>query len=144
MMLKRKSACHLLIALAALASTAMAQTGSGAEESALRFSGFGTLGAASARDPRRAFIRDITQPKGASNRGASFDIDSRLGIQTNYRISDNFEVVAQVVRRYRYENDFRPELTWGFLKYTINDMMEVRAGRIGFDGYIRSVTRAVG
>ncbi len=142
-MIKRQLAL-LLITMASLACNALAQTTSIAEESVLRFSGFGTLGAVHTDSGGAAFIRDITQPKGASNRGVSFDTDSRLGVQANYAISDNLEVVAQVVSRYRYENDFRPELTWGFLKYTINDMVEVRAGRIGFDAFIGSDTRDVG
>ncbi len=142
-----------LISLGAHAQTAPSDTNpnpsdvdatSMTESSPIRFSGFGTLGAVHVRGNGATFIRDMTQPKGANNQGISFDIDSRLGLQVNYAISDNFEAVAQIVSRYRQENDFKPELTWGFLKYTYGDLLEARAGRTGFDAYIGSDTRDVG
>lgn len=110
----------------------------------IRFSGFGTLGAVHARADGATFTRDITQPKGADNRGLDFKIDSRLGVQLNYNVTNNIEAVAQIVSRYRHENDFSPEITWGFLKYTHDDMLELRLGRVGFDGYIGADTRDVG
>ena len=120
------------------------QTSPTEDRPAIRFSGFGTLGGVHVQGNGVTFIRDMTQRKGANNRGISFDTDSRLGLQANYNFTDDLEVVAQIVSRYRQENDFRPELTWGFLKYTVNDMLEVRAGRVGFDAYIGSDTRDVG
>lgn len=142
-MFKRKP-IGLLLTLSAFALHAPAGAASNPEESPLRFSGFGTLGAVHNQGDGAAFIRDITQPKGATNRGISFDLDSRVGVQANYPISDSVEAVAQIVSRYRQENDYRPELTWGFLKYTFNDMLEMRAGRIGFDAYIGADSRDVG
>ncbi|MBP9714061.1 MAG: hypothetical protein KBD60_10280 [Sterolibacterium sp.] len=110
----------------------------------IRFSGFGTLGGVHVRGNGAAFIRDLTQPKGARNQGVSFDIDSRLGLQANYPFNDQFEAVAQVVSRYNHDNNYRPELTWGFLKYTPNDTLEIRAGRVGYDAFIGADTRDVG
>ena len=114
------------------------------EYPAIRFSGFGTIGMAHTQGDGAAFVRDITQPKGADNRGVSFELDSRVGVQANYRISEDFEAVAQVVARYGNENNFSPEVTWGFLKYTYDDRLELRVGRIGYDGYIGADTRDVG
>lgn len=108
------------------------------------FSGFGTLGAVHTRGNGAAFIRDITQPKGASNRGLSWETDSRFGIQATLKSTENLDVVAQVVSRYRPDNTFAPELTWGFIKYTPTDWLDIRAGRIGFDVYHASDSREVG
>lgn len=136
----------LLIALLAsgFAFNAPASTAAELDSSPIRLSGFGTIGMAHTQGDGAAFVRDITQPKGANNRGISFDLDTRLGIQVNYDITDKFEAVAQVVSRYRNENNYWPELTWGFLKYTYDDMLELRVGRIGYDGYIGADTRDVG
>ncbi|SMB25292.1 conserved exported protein of unknown function [Sterolibacterium denitrificans] len=136
----------LLIALSvsSLALNASSSAAADLDSSPIRLSGFGTVGMAHTQGDGAAFIRDITQPKGASNRGVSFDLDTRLGVQVNFDITNNFEAVAQVVSRYRNENNYWPELTWGFLKYVYDDTLELRVGRIGYDGYIGADTRDVG
>lgn len=136
----------LLPAILFSSFTLAALPGAAAEpgDSPIRLSGFGTIGMTHTQGDGAAFIRDITQPKGATNRGVSFELDTRLGVQANYQISDRFEAVAQVVSRYNNENNYWPELTWGFLKYTYDDTLDVRVGRIGYDGYIGADTRDVG
>lgn len=110
----------------------------------VNFSGFGTLGFTHTQGDGAAFIRDLTQPKGAANRGLSWELDSRLGVQANYKPLNQLEVVAQIVSRYRNENNFDPELTWGFLKYTVNETLELRAGRVGFDALLSADSRDIG
>ena len=110
----------------------------------VRFSGFGTLGAVHTRGDGAAFIRDITQPQGADNRGPSWKTDTRFGVQANFKATENVEAVAQIVSRYRWDNDFRPELTWGFIKYAPSDMLEVRAGRVSYDVYLAGDSRDAG
>ena len=114
------------------------------ETPAFSFSGFGTLGLAHTQGHGAAFIRDLTQPRGASNRGLSFAQDSRIGVQANLSLGNNLEAVTQILSRYRNNNSFDPEITWGFLKYTFNDQIEIRAGRIGFDAYIAADSRDIG
>lgn len=110
----------------------------------VRFSGFGSLGVAHANADGATFVRDITQPKGIGNRGLYWEQDSRLGVQGNLQLNDDLELVTQIVSRYRQGNDFHPEVTWAFVKYTPHDMVELRLGRIGFDGYPGADTRDVG
>ncbi len=112
--------------------------------SAIRLSGFGTLGAIHNRGNGAAVVRDLTQPKGADNRGISWIQDSRLGLQVNADLSSNLEAATQVVTRYRSENNFDPEVTWAFIKYTPYDFLEARAGRIGFDAFLFADSRDVG
>lgn len=143
--MKKRYPLLSIISLLTLATAGHAETNPAFEDHlGIRFSGFGTVGAIHAQADGATFTRDITQPKGTDNRGLDFKLDSRLGIQLNYSVSDNFEAAAQVVSRYRHENDFSPEITWAFFKYSFNDMLELRLGRVGFDGYIGADTRDVG
>ncbi len=108
------------------------------------FSGFGTIGAIHNQGDGAAFFRDLTEAKGVTNKGLSWEIDSRIGIQATIKPAENMEGVAQIISRYRTDNNFQPELTWGFLKYSFNDIVEVRAGRIGFDVFLDADSRDIG
>lgn len=115
----------------------------GLEEPRFSLRGFGTLGAVYHREGEAGFLRDITQPKGARN-SLDTDIDSRLGLQLDARLTDKFDATAQVLSRYRYDGSYRPELTWGFLRYTPRPDLEIRLGRLGWDVYMLSDSRDVG
>ncbi len=105
---------------------------------------FGTLGVTHASAGGGAFVRDITQPHGADNRGLSWAQDTRLGFQGNLSWTENLEGVVQIVSKYRQTNEFEPEVTWAFLKYVFNDHIEARIGRVGYDIYPGADTREVG
>ena len=49
-------------------------------EPQVRFSGFGSLGFVHNHGDGSAFIRDLTQPDGATNKGLFWEIDSRVGV----------------------------------------------------------------
>ncbi|MCB1777163.1 MAG: hypothetical protein KDI50_06985 [Candidatus Competibacteraceae bacterium] len=106
--------------------------------------GFGTLGGPYNFDDEAGFIRDISQPKGARGNGIDWSIDSRLGLQGTWRPNEDFETTLQLVTKYRYDGSFRPEVTWGFLKYAINPNAQVRVGRLGADLYLQADSRDVG
>ncbi len=114
------------------------------ERQYVSFSGFGTVGALHNRGDGAQMVRDLTQPKGAANRGITWETDTRIGLQANFRPSEELEAVAQVVSHYRWNNNFQPELTWAFLKYTPNEAISLRAGRIGFDAFLAADSRDVG
>lgn len=146
-MLKRPpAACLALISCLVFSSSLRAETEQEplSLEKSWSFSGFGTIGLVHAQANGATFVRDITEPKGATNRGLSWETDSRVGFQVNLKASEQFEAVAQVVSHYQWDNNFQPELTWGFLKYSPNDMVDLRVGRIGFDALLASDTRDVG
>lgn len=146
-MLKRSPiACLTLIACLAFSPSLRAESedASPSLEKAWTFSGFGTLGAVHNQGSGSSFIRDITEPKGATNKGLSWQVDSRVGFQVSLKVSEQLEAVAQVVSRYQWDNNFQPELTWAFLKYTPNEMVDTHIGRIGFDAFIGADTRDVG
>lgn len=114
------------------------------EEPRINFSGFGTLGAVHVRGGGAAVVRDMMQLQGADNQGISWAQNTRLGVQASMNLTENLEATAQVVSRYGSDNNFDPEVTWGFIKYTPNDFLELRAGRVGFDTFLFADSRDVG
>lgn len=136
-------AALLLGAGIALAAHPVASWAQGPDESRFSIRGFGTLGGAYHRGGDAGFRRDITQPKGARNRFMS-DLDSRFGLQLNVAWHEQLDATAQVMTRYGYDGAYRPELTWGFVRYRPQPDLEVRAGRLGWDVYLLSDSREVG
>lgn len=127
-------------ALLFLAGAASAQQGA---DSPFTIRGFGTLGVVHSGTDEAEFIRDVTQPRGPRG-GMDAGVDSRLGLQVNFRLGDSWEAVAQGLASRRFDGRFRPEVTWVFLKYQANDHVAARAGRLGFDVYLLADTRNVG
>lgn len=109
----------------------------------LTLQGFGTLGLARSSNPTADFVRDLSQPNGATN-SFSARIDSLLGIQANYSINEQLEAVLQGISHYRYDASFSPELTRADLKYSPNSNLSLRAGRIGTEFYLMADSRMVG
>jgi hypothetical protein len=115
-----------------------------AAESSLNVRGFGTLGVAKSSSPYVEFIRDLSQPKGIDSGKWSPDIDTLFGIQANWRFNDNFEIVTQIVSRYRYNDSRDPVIDWAFLKWEPDDRISLRIGRIGADTMMLADSRLVG
>jgi len=140
--------CHSRIAQLALLACLAFSTPLHAESDdgtpKVNFSGFGTLGFAHTQGNGAAFERDMSQPKGATNRGLFWELDSRIGVQATMSFTDNLEGAAQFLSRYRAENNFQPELTLGYLKYSANDYITLRAGRVGYDIFHAADSRDVG
>lgn len=113
------------------------------DESRYSLRGFGTLGGVYHSGDDAGFRRDITQPRGARNR-VNTDVDSRLGLQLDVNWHPQFDSTVQVMTRYRYDGTYRPELTWGFIRYRPQPDLAIRAGRLGWDVYPRSDSRDVG
>src|SRR6476659_7850861 len=71
------------------------------EESAFSLGGFGTLGAARTTGNQAEFVRDLSQPRGATDHWDS-RVDSALGLQANWQLTPQLEAVVQATSRYRY------------------------------------------
>jgi hypothetical protein len=112
-------------------------------DSALKLRGFGTVGVVGNSTSGAHFIRDILQPGGVAG-GWSSAVDSRLGLQANFRLTDQIEGVAQVVSMYNYDGSYRPGLEWAFVSYSPDPAFKVRLGRLGWDVYMLSDSRNVG
>ncbi len=134
-----------ILGAACLAGPAAAQGGAQVtDEAAWALHGFGTLALARSSSPGADFVRDLSQPAGLSGNHWSGRTDTVLGLQASWRPNPDWEAVGQAVSRYRYDGTFRPELIWGFLKWTPTPRVELRGGRLGTDFFMLSDSRLVG
>lgn len=106
-----------------------------------RLNGFATLGAVYNPDDF-TFVRGLEQPRGARE-GWSSRPDSNLGLQLNWPLNPDWELVLQGVIRHHYDS-YRPRATLAFARYQPSQNWTFRAGRVGFDAYIGSDSRQVG
>ena len=100
----------LLGVLASLGSSSMALGAEPAWDlvptkntSTLNLRGFGTLGIARSSSDQVEVVRDLSQPRGISNQWSG-RIDSVLGVQANWQLTPEVELVSQVVSRYQYDD----------------------------------------
>ncbi|NHQ85604.1 hypothetical protein HA050_05660 [Iodobacter sp. HSC-16F04] len=116
-----------------------------AEQDLFSLSGFATLGAVYNSTDQADFLRDLSQREGAGyTRQLDFGVDSLIGLQLDAKINSEISASAQLLSHRRYDNSYTPELNWGFVKYTPNDSVQARAGRLGFDVYMQADSRNVG
>ncbi len=110
---------------------------------AFTLKGFGTAAATRSNDDNAEFVRDLSQPNGLKGRWSG-KVDSVLGIQADFRISDNTSAVVQGITRYRYDGSWRPELSWAFLRHDFSPDVTARVGRLGTEFYMLADSRLVG
>ena len=114
------------------------------EASRLRFNGYGTVGLSWIDQPENgAFRRDISE-SGAAGKSVSAKIDSRLGLQLNYAVNDQIELVSQVVLRARNDHKVAAAFEWAFAAWRPSSAWTVRVGRINPDAFLLSDYRNVG
>lgn len=130
-------------ALCLLAGTSMAQS-SVADGSGIRFSGFGTVGIVHAEAPAGwGFLRSLEQP--ASTRTTRGDVDSRLGVQLNYAVNAQVELVGQLLATRRLPSASAGDtVEWAFAAYRPTADLTLRAGRLNLDQFLMSDYRNVG
>ncbi|MFZ2854326.1 MAG: porin [Rhodocyclaceae bacterium] len=136
-------ACVAVLVMLGTSFPAAAESAAEDSQDALTVRGFGTLGLARSSSDQAEFVRDLSQPSGASTRWTG-KLDSVLGLQLNARATERLEGVVQVVSRYRYDGNFRPELTWAFARFDANAYLSLRAGRLGTEFYMLADSRLVG
>ncbi len=115
------------------------------ETTRLRLSGFATVGAAySDMAPSWAFRRDVLQ-RGGHHGGVRKTVDSRLGLQANLALADDWEVVVQGVLKPLADNaPDEQRLEWAFLSYRPTPGWVARVGRVSTDTYLASQYSSVG
>ena len=132
----------LLVGVLGLSSPASSEEDRN-QQASVALRGFGTLGIARSSSDQAEMVRDLSQPRGISKRWSGRS-DSVFGLQANVQATGMLEAVAQLVSRYHSEGNFRPELTWAFLKYEPNAYLTLRAGRFGTEFFMRADSRLVG
>ncbi|MES3021631.1 MAG: porin [Pseudomonadota bacterium] len=117
------------LATLVLAAIGMPQAQAGALDSGdLSISGFGTLGIAKSDTGDIEFVR-YNQAVGVKD-SPRIGLDSNLGLQAGYRISDMLSANVQVLTRKNTSPQFTTELTWAFMKVKFNDAFSLRVGRV--------------
>src|SRR5437016_1360583 len=122
----RRTICWKHGLLAGLSAVLLAGSAHGQEadkstgQSGLRVSGFGSLGLSHVDAPTGwGYRRELSQ----SGSGATWrsDIDTRLGVQLNYSLGSQFELVAQAIAKkrgaYAVDSD---ALEWAYASYRPN------------------------
>jgi len=111
----------------------------------LRLSGFGTLGYAADNRPDVAPMRDIGQlPRNGYATGASWKLDSRVGVQFEYKPDQVIELVGQIVARDHFKADLNSSTELAYLALHPDTRFDVRIGRVGYDAFLMSDHRNVG
>ncbi|MEO6280603.1 hypothetical protein [Roseateles sp.] len=113
-------------------------------EARLHISGFGSLGLSHVDAPDGwGYRRELAQ----AGSGATWrhDIDTRLGVQLNYSLGSQFELVAQVIAKKRghYASD-GDALEWAYASYRPNADWTLRVGRVNVDAFLMADYRNVG
>lgn len=115
------------------------------EGNALQVSGFGTVGFTHDDRQDMATVRDISQrPHDETQTGPSWQLDTRLGMQLEYRINPGIELVGQVVARDRAKADTSDSVEMAYLALQPVAPLGVRLGRVGYDAFLMSDYRHVG
>jgi hypothetical protein len=139
--------CTVLAGLvaASLGTAARAQDADrGPASGGLRLSGFGSLGISRVDAPAGwGFRRELTQS--ADDGRWHADVDSRLGVQLNYSLGAQFELVAQAIAKKRghYAAD-GDALEWAYATYRPTADWTLRAGRVNVDAFLMADYRNVG
>lgn len=114
-------------------------------DDALRVSGFGTLGYAIDDRSDLSPNRDLSQEaKNGAATGASWRLDSRLGIQLEYGVNDSMDIVGQLVVRDQYKSDAESATELLYLSFRPQSRLDLRVGRINFDAFLMADHRNVG
>lgn len=108
----------------------------------LRLSGFGTVGVSRTNNDQAFF--NYPGQGGGADRSASFDPDTKLGLQGTYKFTDTLSATAQLLTKYRATGEYKPEFEWAFAKWQATPDFSVRLGRIGSPYFMVSDYRDVG
>ena len=108
----------------------------------LNLSGYGTFGYVRT-DTNLAEYSNSGQPKGA-DKGGSFSVDSRLGVQATAIFDSTFSTTIQALSRYNGEGNWKPSIEWAFVRANLGQGFGLRVGRMGTPYFQLSDYRNVG
>ena len=137
---------HGLRCVGLLIGAAVATTSHAQDLDTKRFTlrGFGTLAATTHDGEGIEFRRSAEQARGVAKGDIELYTDSLAGLQMGVELGPHFEVVAQGVMRMQSDGDWNPRLSQGFVRYSPDEALVFRAGRIGYDIYLMAESRQVG
>lgn len=129
---------------AALLALTLAASSPAFADNDFQLSGFGTLGYAVDDNSRIAPTRDISQlPKQGARTGGSWRMDSRLGVQMEYRPAANVELVGQAVASDHFRGNADSALQLAYVGVHPDTDVDLRLGRLSYDAFLMSDHRNV-
>lgn len=130
----------LLVPLLLVPLFAFAADGQG-----FRLSGYGTIGYATDDRNNIAPIRDLTQrPHDGLATGATWKMDTRIGVQAEVRVSPEVELVSQFVLRDQASASVGRSFESAYVAWRPRAELDLRLGRLGYDAFLMSDTRNLG
>ncbi|MBF0467942.1 MAG: hypothetical protein HQK61_03520 [Desulfamplus sp.] len=112
--------------------------------SKLRLHGYGTIGYSIDDKTNLAPMRDFSQnPDRKFSNNGTWKLDSRLGMQADYRFSDKMEFVLQGVLKDQIDQTPRSYLESAYISTSPYTWMDIRLGRLGYDAFMMSDTRNI-
>ncbi len=104
---------------------------------------FGSMVVATQDAENIGLVRDYEQRHGLERGTLSFTDETNIGMQFSLEYS-KIKGVVQFVGRNRVHDDFKHLIGYAYLDYTLSDSFTLRGGKIPFEHYLNSDTRAVG
>lgn len=142
--LLRRAVCRWLagVACALLGVMGHAQDSQGSNDAAVgpegvlwSLRGFGTLGALYHSSAGVNYRRNISQADGAQAGRLSLAPDSMLGLQASVQWSPQWQAAVQLMSHDSLDHDYRPGISWGYVRHAFRDDAAWRAGRLGIELY---------
>lgn len=140
--MSKKNLRCLPLAAAAMVACMSAQAEYTFADGKLRLSGFGTVGVSRTNNDQAYF--NYPGQGGGADRSASFDPDTKLGLQGTYKLTDTVSATAQLLTKYRASGEYKPDFEWAYAKWQATPAVAVRVGRIGAPFFMVSDFRDVG
>lgn len=136
---KQTLCAALALAIPVLATPALA------DESSVKFSGFGTLMANKA-DNSDVKARSNYQPMPPNSSGGdwTFEPHSLIAGQMDVAPENDLSATVQLIGMQRHKGTFEVDVEWAFVRYKIDNNWQVRVGRVLTPVFMDSESRFVG
>lgn len=108
------------------------------------FRGFGTLAATWQDAEGVDYRRFIGQPRGVAEGEVELHTDSIAGAQVDFALHQVLSISVQALTRLRPDGDWHLGVSQAYLRYSPDDSLVLRAGRLGYDIYLLAESRQVG
>lgn len=110
----------------------------------LSLRGFGTFGFAHTNTNQAEFRPTVFPSQGADNHGLDFGVDSKLGLQANARLNEQFSGAVQVLVQRGKENEDLPRVSMAFAQWQPTSALAVRVGRLRWGAFFATESLAIG
>lgn len=106
--------------------------------------GWGTDAAGNPQYYRGASYMQNSYGRVGINEEINTKFDSVMGLQFDYQVNEQTNMVVQLVAKGQNQDSFKPQADWAYIRYAIDENWIARAGRLGFPGFMISDSMMVG